>query len=183
MTTVPQTNHETLPPQATGDPAPVLGAVMLTDPAVVPHAHLDTAPQHATIQDGSHPSTESHPADPTAPKQAPTASIDPNIPSSESAPTALPTNPNTHPAEQKEAIKNEHPEALKREVEKTKAAEREIKGEKPLGTIVRGIEDDRLYAMLRMFDTVSPLRSRSPVLELMISTSLMSCTLLPRSQQ
>jgi hypothetical protein len=53
-------------------------------------------------------------------------------------------------------MKNEHPEVIKREVEKTKAAEREVKGEKPLGTVVRGVEDDRLYAMLRMFDTVRP---------------------------
>jgi hypothetical protein len=53
-------------------------------------------------------------------------------------------------------MKNEHPAVIKREVEKTKAAEREVKGEKPLGTVVRGVEDDRLYAMLRMFDTVSP---------------------------
>jgi hypothetical protein len=130
---VPQT-YETLPPQALGEPAPVLGPIVAhNDPVVVPQAHLDAEP-----------------------KQAPTASIDPNIPSSESAPTALPTNPNTNPAEQKEAMKNEHPAVIKREVEKTKAAEREVKGEKPLGTVVRGVEDDRLYAMLRMFDTVSP---------------------------
>jgi len=151
---VPQT-YETLPPQALGEPAPVLGPVMTsTDPVLVPQAHLDAGPQHATIQDGTHPSTVSHPSEPTAAKQAPTASIDPDIPSSESAPTAIPTNPNTDPKEQKEAMKNEHPAVIKREMEKTKAAEREIKGEEPLGTVVRGIEDDRLYAMLRMFDTV-----------------------------
>ena len=125
-----------------------------TDPVVVPQAHLDAESQHATIQDGTHPSTVSHSLEPTAAKQAPTASIDPDIPSSESAPTAIPTNPNTDPKEQKEAMKNEHPAVIKREMEKTKAAEREIKGEEPLGTVVRGIEDDRLYAMLRMFDTV-----------------------------
>lgn len=153
---VPQT-YETLPPQSLGQPAPILGPVVVqSDPTIVPQAHLETEPQHAVIQDGTHPSTDSHPNDPTAIKQAPTASIDPNIPSSESAPTALPTNPNTHPEEQKEAMKNEHPAVIKREVEKTKAAEREIKGEKPLGTVVRGVEDDRLYAMLRMFDTVCP---------------------------
>jgi hypothetical protein len=133
-----------------------------TDPVVVPHAHLDAEPQHATIQDETHPSTISHSSDPTAIKQAPTASIDPDIPSSESAPTALPTNPNTNPEQQKEAMKDEHPEVIKREVEKTKAAEREVKGEKPLGTVVRGIEDDRLYAMLRMFDTVRPCPRADP---------------------
>lgn len=154
---VPQTTNDTLPPQAQGAPAPILGPIVAsTDPVVVPHAHLDAEPQHAQIQDGTHPSTDSHPLDPNAIKQTPTASIDPNIPSSESAPTALPTNPNTNPQEQKEAMKTEHPAVVKREVEKTKAAEREIKGEKPLGTVVRGVEDDRLYAMLRMFDTVCP---------------------------
>jgi hypothetical protein len=80
--------------------------------------------------------------------------MDPNKPSSESAPTALPTNPATHPAEQKRAAEKEHPKVIKREVEKTKAAEREIKGESPLGTVVTGLEDDRLWTMLRRFDVV-----------------------------
>ncbi|WWD17538.1 hypothetical protein CI109_101979 [Kwoniella shandongensis] len=84
--------------------------------------------------------------------QAPTASIDPHKPSSESAPTALPTNPTTHPEEQKQAIKDEHPAVVHREVEKTKAEAREMKGEKPQGTVINGIEDDRLWAMLRRFD-------------------------------
>lgn len=92
---------------------------------------------------------------PEAQTQAPTASIDPNKPSTESAPTALPTNPATHPEEQKEAIKEEHPQVIKREVEKTKAEERDLKGEKPQGTVVAGLEDDRLWAMLRRFDVVS----------------------------
>lgn len=64
----------------------------------------------------------------------------------------MPTNPATHPEEQKEAIKEEHPQVIKREVEKTKAEERDLKGEKPQGTVVAGLEDDRLWAMLRRFD-------------------------------
>jgi hypothetical protein len=72
-----------------------------------------------------------------------------------SAPTALPTGPDTNPSEQKEAIKKAGPKAVAREVEKTKGAEREIKGEPVGGTIVKGVEDDRLYAMLRRFDVVS----------------------------
>ncbi|KAL7421556.1 hypothetical protein Q5752_003325 [Cryptotrichosporon argae] len=83
---------------------------------------------------------------------APTSTIDPDKPSAESAPTALPTNPTTHPAEQAEAVKDEHPAVVGREIEKTKAAERELKGEPPKGTVVHGIEDDRLWAMLRRFD-------------------------------
>lgn len=144
-------------------PAPVAVSAVPADASATPgraaappnkEAHEVPAQQHR-VSDTTHPSTESHPDDPTAPKQAPTASIDPNIPSSQSAPTALPTNPNTHPAEQKASLEKEHPQVVKREVEKTKAAQREIKGERPLGTVVRGIEDDRLYAMLRRFDTVS----------------------------
>ncbi|WVQ82424.1 hypothetical protein IAT38_004552 [Cryptococcus sp. DSM 104549] len=112
---------------------------------------IATEPHKAPVLDA--PATDP-PAATTDPVQAqvPTASIDPDKPSSESAPTALPTNPATHPEEQKQAIKNEHPEKVRREVEKTKAAERDLKGEKPLGTVIAGVEDDRLWAMLRRFD-------------------------------
>jgi hypothetical protein len=80
--------------------------------------------------------------------------MDPDVPSSESAPTALPTNPATHPEEQKRAVQKEDPAVVSREVEKTKAEARELKGEKPKGTVVAGLEDDRLWAMMRRFDTV-----------------------------
>lgn len=103
------------------------------------------------------PAGQSYATPPVHPsRQAPTATMDPNVPSSESAPTALPTNPTTHPEEQKRAVQNEHPAVVSREVEKTKAEARELKGEKPKGTVVSGLEDDRLWAMLRRFDTVSP---------------------------
>jgi hypothetical protein len=98
-----------------------------------------------------------HPAHPS--NGAPTSSIDPNTPSDQSAPTALPTNPTTHPDEQRRAMQNEHPAVVAREIEKTKAEEREIKGERPLGTVVSGIEDDRLWQMLRRFDVVSAYQS------------------------
>ena len=112
-------------------------------------ATIDAQPQTVEGTAKTAPSTAEHPHE-----ALPTSTIDPNVPSSESAPTALPTNPNTHPKEQQEAIKDEHPAVVKREVEKTKAAEREVKGEKPQGTVVKGIEDDRLYSMLRRFDEV-----------------------------
>ena len=86
--------------------------------------------------------------------QPATATIDPNVPSSESKPTALPTDPSTHPEELKQAVEEEHPAVVSREYEKTRAEERELKGERPEGTVVAGLEDDRLYAMLRRFDTV-----------------------------
>lgn len=59
----------------------------------------------------------------------PSSAMDPDIPLSPSRPTELPANPATSPAEQKAAIRNEHPAVVGREVEKTKAEEREIKGE------------------------------------------------------
>lgn len=119
---------------------------------VVDHRPVAAGPgsANAPLSDQPAAATASHLASKT-----PTSTIDPNVPSSESAPTALPTNPSTHPEEQKEAIKNEHPAVIHREVEKTKAAAREIKGEKPKGTVVAGLEDDRLWQMLRRFDVVS----------------------------
>ena len=130
-----------------------------------PSISHNTAPPPYTSQpldsvSHAHPSTATGDSTSTAP---PTSTIDPNVPSSQSAPTALPTNAATHPEEQKEAIKHEHPAVIGREVEKTKAAEREIKGEPAEGTVVKGLEDDRLYAMLRRFDAVS-LLSRSGLL-------------------
>jgi len=86
--------------------------------------------------------------------QPATVMMDPDIPSSESAPTALPTNPAASPEEQRQAVKDEHPATVAREVEKTKGEERELKGEAPEGTVITGLEDDRLYTMLRRFDTV-----------------------------
>lgn len=122
----------TIPPPAT---QPVLASAHVT-------------PGHASPVAASAPAV--HPHD-----RVPTSTIDPNVPSSESAPTALPTNPATHPREQQQAIKDEHPAVVAREVEKTKAAAREVKGEKPKGTVVSGLEDDRLWQMLRRFDVVS----------------------------
>ena len=121
-----------------------------------PHSPPSLPPRRPTSVTGT--SAEATPVQPAAVQstpQPPTATIDPNIPSSESAPTALPTNPATNPRQQQEALKHESPKVVARQVEKTKAAEREVKGEKPKGTIVHGLEDDRLYAMLRRFDTVS----------------------------
>ncbi|KAK4686220.1 hypothetical protein P7C73_g3921, partial [Tremellales sp. Uapishka_1] len=120
--------------------------VETSSPAVTDLQHADqvstTLPSTATDVD-----TKTHASD-----KAPTATMDPFVPSSESAPTALPTNPTTHPSELKQALKEEDPAVVKREVEKTKAEERDLKGEKPLGTLVSGLEDDRLFAMLRRFD-------------------------------
>lgn len=118
------------------------------------HVVRNHPPVYAAASASAPVATE--PYQPVHPKAQPaTAQMDPEVPSSESAPTALPTNPSTHPEEQKQAIKDEHPATVAREVEKTKGEERELKGEAPEGTIVAGLEDDRIYTMLRRFDTVS----------------------------
>ncbi|KAL0250702.1 hypothetical protein I308_102885 [Cryptococcus tetragattii IND107] len=123
-------------------------------PPVLPASQQPVEAHEIPVPDAPSTTIPTAPLDnPEAQTQAPTASIDPNKPSVESAPTALPTNPATHPEEQKEAVEEEHPQVIKREVEKTKAEERDLKGEKPQGTVVAGIEDDRLWAMLRRFDT------------------------------
>ncbi|KAI9639865.1 uncharacterized protein MKK02DRAFT_18941 [Dioszegia hungarica] len=142
-----------LPPPPS-QPVPVAHPV----PAQVPQQQYQQAPpvqqtpyqqpQHPDVISDSHPST----ADNSGGAHPATSTIDPNVPSSMSAPTALPTGPDTNPSEQKEAMKKTGPKAAAREVEKTKGAEREIKGEPVGGTIVKGVEDDRLYAMLRRFD-------------------------------
>lgn len=156
-----------------------LGAAIGADPTRAAMPPAATAPQQATAAHPdsvtasspatsfSHLDSVPHSQPSTADSNstaAPTATIDPNVPSSASAPTALPTNATTHPAEQREAIKKEHPAVIGREVEKTKAAEREVKGEPAGGTVVKGIEDDRLYAMLRRFDQVSTARPSDAII-------------------
>lgn len=64
-----------------------------------------------------------------------------------------------HPREALPAVHPDvvHPvsaEERDREVEKVKAGRRELMGHAPQGTVVMGLEDDRLWAMLRRFDRV-----------------------------
>ena len=120
--------------------------VTSTDPSQAGHTNTTPGPP------SGQPIASEHAQSSLVNKEAPPATIDPDVPSSESAPTALPTNPSTNPDEQKRAVKKEHPAVIAREVEKTKAAERDLKGEKPKGSVVSGLEDDRLWAMLRRFD-------------------------------
>ena len=71
---------------------------------------------------------------------------------------ALPTAPSVHPeaqAAQLEKTAREDPGLVAGEVEKAKAGRREVQGKEPKGTVVQGLEDDRLWALLRKFDEVS----------------------------
>lgn len=93
----------------------------------------------------------------TTPPPLPHRSTSHTSTSAGSVPVIAPSEPSTVLAERLAAVKNDDPVIAARQVEKVRAAEREIKGRPVGGTIVKGIEDDRLYAMLRRFDVVSPL--------------------------
>jgi hypothetical protein len=102
-----------------------------------------------------HTDTTAHstPSDPTHPDHEPVVPLtDPSAPSSDT--TVLPTAPSVHPSAQAEALDNAHPEVVGREVEKTKADKREVEGRPAGGTVVVGLEDDKLWTLLRRFDMV-----------------------------
>ncbi|KAI5453283.1 hypothetical protein NCC49_006306 [Naganishia albida] len=69
---------------------------------------------------------------------------------------ALPTAPNVHPEVQEreiEEVGKRDPGLVAAQVEKTRADRRQLKGKEEGGTVVQGIEDDKLWALLRRFDT------------------------------
>jgi hypothetical protein len=70
---------------------------------------------------------------------------------------ALPTAPTVHPeaqAAELDAVGARDPGLVAAQVEKSKGDRRELKGLEPKGTVVQGIEDDKLWALLRRFDVV-----------------------------
>ncbi|KAJ9095207.1 hypothetical protein QFC19_007662 [Naganishia cerealis] len=76
--------------------------------------------------------------------------------SAEEAPEhALPTAPTVHPEAQARELDNvgqRDPGLVAAQVEKSKGDKRDVLGKEPKGTVVQGIEDDRLWALLRRFD-------------------------------
>lgn len=102
---------------------------------------LDPASIHRTVHiPNSHPSNQT--------------SVVPATEAARSPDHALPTAPDIHPEKQAQALNSGdvHPVTVAREVEKAKAGQRELKGKKPKGTVVEGIEDDRLWMLMRRFD-------------------------------
>lgn len=69
----------------------------------------------------------------------------------------LPLGNNTSASEYAAAIEETPDHILPAEEEKTKAGERELRGEEEKGTVVPGIEDDQLWAHQRAFDKVRSL--------------------------
>lgn len=93
----------------------------------------------------------------------------------------LPSSPETLSTDQHDAVKEtraqgtqEENDKVDREMEKHRGAIREVKGHQAQGTVVPGIEDDRLWAMFRRFNNVS--RFCSPASLLFESNSLMRST-------
>ncbi|BGP14892.1 hypothetical protein JCM10213_003753 [Rhodosporidiobolus nylandii] len=64
----------------------------------------------------------------------------------------LPLGHDVHPVHQAAALEDAPDHLVNAQVEKHKADKREIMGEEPGGTIVPGLEDDKLWAMIRRFD-------------------------------
>ena len=66
----------------------------------------------------------------------------------------LPLGQQVHPVHQAAALQDAPDSLVNAQVEKQKADKRELYGEAPKGTIVPGMEDDKLWTMLRRFDAV-----------------------------
>lgn len=67
----------------------------------------------------------------------------------------LPLGQQVHPVHQAAALQDAPDSLVNAQVEKQKADKRALYGEAPKGTIVPGMEDDKLWTMLRRFDAVS----------------------------
>ncbi|GAA5820815.1 hypothetical protein JCM3770_000351 [Rhodotorula araucariae] len=105
-------------------------------------------------------------ADPTAPAQVdalPPATSKPIVPSAEShlaehpatstdTDHVLPLGSDVHPVHQAAALDDAPDHLVNAQIEKQKADKRALYGLEPQGTIVPGLEDDKLWAMLRRFD-------------------------------
>jgi len=67
----------------------------------------------------------------------------------------LPLGSDIHPVHQAAALSDAPDHLVNAQIEKQKADKRELHGLEPKGTIVPGMEDDKLWAMIRRFDVVS----------------------------
>ncbi|GAA5864200.1 hypothetical protein JCM1840_006699 [Sporobolomyces johnsonii] len=111
-------------------------AATSSTPGETPVAQADTAPP-ATSKPIV-PSAESHLA------EHPATSTDTDH--------VLPLGSDVHPVHQAAALDEAPDHLVNAQVEKQKADMRQVKGEEPEGTIVPGLEDDKLWALIRRFD-------------------------------
>lgn len=66
----------------------------------------------------------------------------------------LPLGEQVHPVHQAAALQDAPDALVNAQVEKHKADMRAVRGEEPQGTVVPGMEDDKLWTMVRRFDAV-----------------------------
>lgn len=66
----------------------------------------------------------------------------------------LPLGQQVHPVHQAAALQDAPDSLVNAQIEKHKADKRQLYGEEPQGTVVPGLEDDKLWTMLRRFDAV-----------------------------
>ncbi|GAA5950814.1 hypothetical protein JCM21900_002026 [Sporobolomyces salmonicolor] len=111
-------------------------AATSSTPSETPVAQADTTPP-ATSKPIV-PSAESHLA------EHPATSTDTDH--------VLPLGSDVHPVHQAAALDEAPDHLVNAQIEKHKADMRQVKGEEPEGTIVPGLEDDKLWAMIRRFD-------------------------------
>lgn len=147
---------------------PQLGAPIVAEqakplPAVPNSAPTTTAPGAPLAQQQL-----AHDAGPAAISPPTTAST--ALPA-ETDTDVLPVGDGVHPVHQAEAVQDAPDQLVDAQVEKVKGAEREAKGHEEQGTVVPGMEDDKLWAMRRRFDAVRK-RALPPRLSLTLSPKL-----------
>lgn len=94
---------------------------------------------------------------PAVASPAPSAAPAPVLEQQQEQTKPLPLGADVHPTHQAAAVHSEEaPDLARAQVRKVEGAERELRGEGEKGTVVPGVEDDRLWAMRRRFDQVRP---------------------------
>ncbi|GAA5955708.1 hypothetical protein JCM8115_006830 [Rhodotorula mucilaginosa] len=137
---VPPPPPRSEPVPVAAQPAPVVDSTAArapTGPTVVPNdGALSAAPP--AVSKPIVPAAESHLA------EHPATETDTDH--------VLPLGQQVHPVHQAAALQDAPDSLVNAQVEKQKADKRELYGEAPKGTIVPGMEDDKLWTMLRRFD-------------------------------
>lgn len=138
-----QVAQDPVPSTASTVPVPIPTAV--TQEQVLPGEPLVPLPQVSATPAAPGPPIDVQPRASQQPVAAPVVTG-----------ATLPTELSTAPAPQVDSKRADN-QTLAAETEKARAQNRELAGVEPEGTIVAGMEDDQLWALLRRFDMVSSL--------------------------
>lgn len=93
--------------------------------------------------------TTALPPTPTPVVAAQDADLEPDV-------QPLPLGAGTHPGDQADRLPDAPEHLVEAQAEKVKGDEREERGEEAGGTVVAGLEDDKLWALLRRFNQQVP---------------------------